>query len=79
MGLTMPKKNLSELTDIKVKNAKSTGKAYRLFDGEGLFLLVTPSGGKLWKLKYRFEGKEKILSFGSYPETIIKKAREKRE
>ncbi len=71
----MPKK-VSELTDIEVKgakaNAKGKGKDYKLMDGNGLYLLVTSSGGKLWRMKYRFEGKEKLLSFGSYPEIPIR-------
>lgn len=52
---------------------------YKLADGKGLFLLVTPSGGKWWRLKYRFGGKEKLLSLGTYPDVPLIKAREKRD
>jgi len=67
------------LTDTAVRNAKPQEKSYRLTDGEGMYLEVSPAGGKLWRLKYRFEGKEKRLSFGAYPEVSIKDARAKRE
>lgn len=66
------------LTDIKIKAAKAKGKSYKLFDGGGLFLLITPTGGKLWRLKYRFGGTEKLLSLGSYPQTSLTEARQKR-
>ena len=48
-------------------------------DGGGLFLLVTPAGGRLWRLKYRVGGREKLLSFGGYPEVGLKDARERRD
>jgi integrase len=67
------------LTDIAVRSAKPTDKPQKLADGGGLFLLVTPTGGKWWRLKYRFEGKEKLLSLGTYPDTSLKDAREKRD
>ena len=59
------------LTDAALKNAKATDKPLKLFDGGGLFLLVTPSGGKWWRLKYRFGGKEKLLSLGTYPDVPL--------
>lgn len=59
----MPKR-IAPLTDTKVRTVKPGKKSKKLFDGGGVFLLVTPSGGKLWNFKYRFEGKEKKLSFG---------------
>ncbi|MBE2887243.1 tyrosine-type recombinase/integrase [Geobacter anodireducens] len=74
----MPKR-IVPLTDIKVRNAKPAGKDAKLFDGGGLYLLVTRSGGKLWQFKYRFDGKEKKLAFGSYPEVSLADARGKRE
>lgn len=74
----MPKR-IVPLTDIKVRNVKPAGKDVKLFDGGGLFLLVTRSGGKLWQFKYRYDGKEKKLAFGSYPEVSLADAREKRE
>ncbi len=52
---------------------------YKLGDEKGLFLLVTPAGGKLWRMKYRFDSKEKLLSFGAYPDVPLAKAREKRD
>ena len=55
------------LTDTQARNAKPQAKPYKLADTEGLFLLVTPAGGKLWRLKYRFAGKEKLLALGQYP------------
>lgn len=67
------------LTDVKARNAKPAAKQFKLFDGDGLFLLVTPSGGKWWRFKYRFEGKEKLLSLGTYPEVSLADAREKRD
>ena len=74
----MPKR-IQPLSDIQVKNVKPASKDSKLFDGGGLFLLVTPSGGKLWQFKYRFEGKEKKLSFGAYPAITLADARQRRE
>jgi hypothetical protein len=54
------------LTDTRVRNAKPQQKPYKLDDTDGLFLLITPAGGKLWRLKYRFAGKEKLLALGKY-------------
>lgn len=67
------------LTDIVAKNAKSTEKKYKLSDEKGLFLLIHPNGSKYWQMKFRFSGKEKLLSFGTYPETSLKEARDKRD
>jgi integrase len=67
------------LTDTAVKKAKPATKAYKLFDAGGMFVLVAPTGGKLWRLKYRFAGKEKLLSLGAYPEVSLADARIKRE
>lgn len=69
----------STLTDAAIRNAKPAAKPIRLFDGGGLYLEVAPSGGKWWRLKYRFGGKEKRISFGVYPEVSLKDAREKRD
>ncbi|MCL5272695.1 MAG: tyrosine-type recombinase/integrase [Gammaproteobacteria bacterium] len=65
------------LTVLKINSAKPKEKAYKLTDQKGLYLLVNPSGSKLWKLKYRFAGKEKKLSLGAYPEISLAEAREK--
>jgi hypothetical protein len=67
------------LTDSAIKKLSATAKPVRVFDGLGLYLEVTPRGGKWWRLKYRFGGKEKLLSMGTYPDTSLKKAREKRD
>ncbi len=67
------------LTDIGVRNAKPGSKTVKLFDERGLYLEVSPAGGKWWRLKYRFEGKEKRLSLGVYPDVSLATARENRE
>lgn len=67
------------LTDAKVRNAKPKDKPYRLFDGQGLYLEVAPSGGRWWRFKYRFEGKEKRLALGAYPAVLLGAARQKRD
>ena len=67
------------LTDTAIRSAKPSTKPARLFDGGGMYLEVSPSGGKLWRLKYRFAGKEKLLSFGAYPAVSLKEARERRD
>ena len=74
----MPKR-IQPLSDLEVKKAKPKEKDYKLSDGFGLFLLVTPSGGKLWRMQYRFAGKQKLLSFGSYPTITLADARQRRE
>lgn len=67
------------LTDTACKAAKGREKPYKLSDGAGLYLEVMPHGSKLWRLKYRYAGKEKRLAMGAYPEITIAKAREIRE
>jgi integrase len=67
------------LSDSAIRNAKPRLKAYKLFDGGGLFLLVNPNGGKWWRFKHRFAGKEKLISFGVYPDVGLKQAREARD
>ena len=67
------------LTDTAIKNAKPGAKTQKLFDANGLYLEVSPTGGKWWRLKYRMAGKEKRLSLGTYPETSLKLARERRD
>ena len=74
----MPKR-ITPLTDTTVRTIKPAEKPKKLFDGGGLFLLVTPTGGKLWRLKYRFGGIEKLLALGAYPQTSLADARHKRD
>ena len=66
------------LTDTQLKNLKPQERTFRLSDGEGLYIEVTPKGSKLWKMAYRFDGRQKTLSFGKYPATSLARAREKR-
>lgn len=67
------------LTDKSIRAAKHSDKAVRLFDGGGLYLELAPNGGKWWRLKYRFAGKEKRLSLGVYPHIALKQARDRRD
>ena len=67
------------LTDTAVKNAKAGPKAVKMYDAGGLLLLVAPTGGKLWRLKYRFGGTEKMLALGKYPQISLKEARDRRD
>jgi hypothetical protein len=69
----------ASLTDTTVKNAKPRPKAYKLSDGGGLYLEVSPAGGKLWRLKYRIHDKEKRLAIGAYPAIGLKEARLRRD
>lgn len=66
------------LTVTKIKKAKPAVKAYMLSDGEGMYLLVSPKGGKSWRVKYRINGKEKQLAIGTFPDVSLKDARERR-
>ena len=65
------------LTDTAIKNAKPGDKSRRMADGDGLYLEVAPSGGKWWRLKYRYRSKEKRISLGTYPDVGLKLARER--
>ncbi|MDR3449591.1 MAG: integrase arm-type DNA-binding domain-containing protein [Alphaproteobacteria bacterium] len=67
------------LTEIEVRTAKVKEKPYKLTDGGWLFLLVNPTGSKLWRLSYRFNGKQKLLSLGAYPHVGLKDARARRD
>lgn len=67
------------LTDTKVRTIKATEKPQKLFDERGLFLLVTPTGSKYWRFKYRFNNKEKLLSLGTFPDVSLSQARDRRE
>ena len=74
----MPKQT-TPLADTTIVKAKGKEKKYKLYDGKGLFLLVMPMGSKLWRLKYRFNNKEKEYAIGTYPDTTLLKARAKRD
>ncbi len=67
------------LTDTAIRNAKPGEKPVKLADEKGLFLLITPAGARYWRQKYRFGGKEKLLSHGVYPEVSLREARERRD
>lgn len=67
------------LTALKIRSSTAREKDYKLSDEKGLYLLITTSGAKYWKLKYRFGGKEKKLALGVYPEVSLANAREKRD
>jgi len=66
-----------KLSAQAVKKAKSADKPFKMADGGGLYLLVQPNGSKLWRYKYRYQGKEKLISLGVYPDTELKEARDK--
>jgi integrase len=72
-------KATNKLSDTVIRNTKPAQKAIRLFDGGGMYLEVTPSGGKLWRMQYRYGGKGKLLSFGAYPIVSLKDARDRRD
>lgn len=65
------------ITQAQIVNAKPRTKPYRLFDGRGLYVEIAPSGGRWWRFKYRFNGREKRLSLGVYPEVSLKAARDR--
>jgi integrase len=67
------------LSDTQVRGVKPSSKPFRLTDGGGLYLEVSPAGGKLWRLRYRFNGKGKLLALGKYPDVGLKEARERRD
>jgi hypothetical protein len=74
----MPK-IIEPMSEDTVRDVKPKEKQFVLFDGGGLYLLVTPSDGKLWRFKYRFNNNEKKIAFGAYPETGLEDARTKRD
>lgn len=67
------------LNEMKIRNAKPKEKFYKIADGDGLYLHVAETGGKLWRFRYRFAGKEKLLALGSYPEISLLDARQRRD
>ena len=66
------------LTNTEIQNIKPGGKPKKIYDSEGLYLEVSPKGGRWWRLKYRFNKKEKRISLGVYPSISLKEARERR-
>lgn len=67
------------LTDTAIRAAKPREKSYKLFDGLGLYLEVASTGSKLWRFKYRHDGRENRLALGAHPDTSLKQARERRD
>jgi integrase len=67
------------LTDTKIRNLKPGSKPVKVSDGGGLHLLIQPSGSKLWRMAYRFQGKQRTLAFGSYPAVTLTAARDRRD
>lgn len=63
------------LTDTEVRKLATPERPRKLFDSGGLYLYATPAGGRIWRLKYRFDGKEKLLVLGHYPRVSLKRAR----
>ena len=70
---------MSELNEARIRATRPKDKPYKLRDGRGLYLLVTPTGGRLWRLRFRYGGRENMLSLGAYPEVSLKTARERCE
>ncbi|HEY8436669.1 MAG TPA: Arm DNA-binding domain-containing protein [Haloplasmataceae bacterium] len=67
------------LSDLACRNAKPQSKPYKIFDSGGLFLDVLTTGKRVWRLKYRFHGKEKLLTIGQYPGISLFEARERKD
>jgi integrase len=67
------------LTEAKIRSAKPREKKYKLYDEHGLYIIVTPSGGRWWRFKYRFGGRERGLTFGVHPAVLLSEARERRD
>lgn len=74
----MPKR-IAPLSELQIKNAKPKAKEYKLMDGYGLFLIVTPTNGKLWRFDYRYGNKRKVIALGGYPAVSLADARLRRE
>ncbi len=67
------------LTDTAIRRAKARARKYKRYDARGLYLLVTAAGGRLWRFKYRYQGREKVLALGQYPDISLRTAREWRD
>ena len=70
---------MNKLTENSIRKAKIHEKQYKIYDGDGMFLLVHPNGSKYWRMKYTFDGKSKLASFGVWPGISLKEARRKRD
>ncbi|MDE2259011.1 MAG: DUF4102 domain-containing protein [Betaproteobacteria bacterium] len=66
-------------TVTAIRNAKPREKPYKMVDERGLYILISPSGGKWWRVDYRFNGKRKTLSMGTFPEVTLAEARDRRD
>ena len=69
---------MNKLTENSIRKAKILEKQYKIYDGDGMFLLIHPNGSKYWRMKYTFDGKSKLASFGVYPGVSLKEARGRR-
>ena len=69
---------MNKLTENSIRKAQIIEKQYKIYDGEGMFLLIHPNGSKYWRMKYTFDGKSKLASFGVWPGVSLKQARERR-
>ena len=70
---------MNKLTEKSIKKAEILKKQYKIYDGSGMFLLIHPNGSKYWRMKYTFDGKSKLASFGVWPEVSLKEARKRRQ
>jgi integrase len=69
----------NRLTDMMIKDTEPSDRPKRISDGRGMYLEISPAGGRLWRLKFRFGGKEKCMSLGTYPDVSLARARQRRE
>ena len=74
-----PYQQKPQKTDTKLRALKPSGKIQKLSDCDGLYIHVSPAGGKLWRLFYRFDGNQKTLALGKYPEVSLAEARKRRD
>ena len=69
---------MNKLTENSIRKAQILEKQYKIYDGDGMFILIHPNGSKYWRMKYTFDGKSKLASFGVWPDVSLKEARERR-
>ena len=70
---------MGKLSDTKIRSAKARTKTYKIFDSDGLFIVVTPGGGRWWRMRYHWQGREQLLSLGTYPKVKLERARKLRD